>query len=555
MLLLALGLRLHGVGFGLPALNDPDEPLFVMTALDMLRDHSLDPGWFGHPATTTLYCLATIFYLIGAIGIATARFADAHAFVSAVYADPGIIFLPGRLFIVACGVACVWLTYRIGTRIGDRRLGLLAAFFLAVNAVHIEYSQIIRTDVQASVFMLMATLSALAIARDGGRRDYLLAGVCVGLACATKWPAAAVLIGPFCAALPWLRRDRAALANIALLFAVSVATLLLVSPYLLLDYQTVLYDLAGEARPKHPGATGSGFLGNFVWYISHPLLRSLGWAGLILVGPGLVAMTIRNARARVAIVPMCLTFLVLISVQSLVWERWIVPLLPFAALAMAYALRTAMLALVRAFGGRILAFEWAAAAMLAIPMLQAAWTSAEERLHDTRQVASAWVRANVSPGSSILVEHAAFDIFQGPWHLRFPIGTAGCVDVRQALGGHMRYSRVEKLRRGSPVVDIGYVDASRLQTCRADYAVFSHYARYAEDSEAFAPQLAQYLALMRTGSTVMVIRPVAGRSSGPEIVIVKSHDHDNRGMQSRHQANPRREDGMKALMPRNKTKA
>jgi 4-amino-4-deoxy-L-arabinose transferase-like glycosyltransferase len=521
VLLLALGLRLYGVGFGLPALNDPDEPLFVMTALDMLRSHSLDPGWFGHPATTTLYCLAAIFYLVAAIGIAIGHFADAHAFVGAAYADPGIIFLPGRLLIVACGVACVGLTYRIGTRIGDWRLGLLAAFFLAINAVHIEYSQIIRTDVQASVFMLMGALSAIAIARDGRRRDHVLAGICVGLACATKWPAAIVLVGPLCAALPWLRRDRAALRNIALLIAVSVATLLLVSPYLLLDYPTVLRDLAGEARPRHPGATGFGFLGNLAWYISYPLLRSLGWAGLILAGLGLVMMTIRDVRARMAIVPVCLAFLVLICAQSLIWERWIVPLLPFAALAMAYALRTATLALARAFDRRARAFEWIAAAIMAIPMLQATWTGAEERLHDTRQVASGWIRAHVPPGATILVEHAAFDLFQGPWHLRFPIGTAGCVDVREALGGHIRYSRVEKLRQGNPVVDIGYVEADRLGTCRADYAVFSHYGLYAGDSAAFAPQLEVYRALMRSGTVAMVMRPVPGRSSGPEVIIVK----------------------------------
>lgn len=520
MLLLALGLRLHGVGFGLPALNDPDEPLFVMTALDMLRDHSLNPGWFGHPATTTLYCLAAIFYLTGAIGIATGRFADAHAFAGAVYADPGIIFLPGRLFIVACGVACVWLIYRIGTRIGDRRLGLLAAFFLAINAVHIEYSQIIRTDVQASVFMLLGTLSAIAIAQDERRRDYVLAGICVGLACATKWPAAMILASPLCAGLMRWRRERGMPVDLALLGLVSVATLFLASPYLLLDYPTVLQDLAGEARPVHPGATGAGFLANLAWYVSHPLLRSLGAGGLLLAALGLAGMA-RDTRIRWAVLPACLAFLVLICSQALLWERWIVPLLPFAALAMAYALRMAAGALSRVTRLREGAFAWGAALLLAIPMLHAAWTSAEERLHDTRQMAASWVRAHVPPGATILVEHAAFDLFQGPWQLRFPIGSAGCVDVRQALGGHIRYSRVEKLRAGSPVVDIGYVAPARLTTCRADYAIFSHYDRYAADGATFAPQLARYRALMRNGEVRANIRPAPGHSSGPDILIVR----------------------------------
>lgn len=515
MLLLALGLRLHGVGFGLPALNDPDEPLFVMTALEMLRNHSLNPGWFGHPATTTLYCLATIFYLVAAIGIGSGRFADAPAFVNAVYADPGIIFLPGRLFIVACGVACIWLVYRIGARIGDRRLGLLAAFFLAINAVHIQYSQIIRTDVQASVFMLLGTLAALAIAREGRRRDYVLAGICVGLACATKWPAAMILLSPLAAGLVRWRRTGGLPVDLMLLGLVSVATLFLASPYLLLDYPTVLQNLAGEARPLHPGATGTGFLANLGWYAAHPLLGSLGWGGLVLAAIGLVAMA-RDALVRWTVLPAALAFLVLICAQALLWERWIVPLLPFAALAIAYALRMAARQFPRFAGWG----EGAAALLLAIPMLHAAWTGTEARLHDTRQAAAAWVRAHIRPGSTLLVEHAALDLFQGPWSLRFPIGSAGCVDVRQVLGGHIRYSRVEKLRAGSPVVDIGYVDADKLATCHADYAVFSHYALYAGDNR-FAPQAARYRELARDGEILAEIHPVPGKSSGPEIVIVR----------------------------------
>jgi hypothetical protein len=520
-LLLALVLRLHGVGFGLPALNDPDEPLFVMTALEMLRNHSLNPGWFGHPGTITLYCLALISFLVGALGLATGRFADTHALVSAIYADPGIIFLPGRLFIVACGVACVLLIYRTGARMGDRRLGLLAAFFLAINAVHIEYSQIIRTDVQASVFMLMATLSSIAILREGRRRDYLLAGICVGLACATKWPAATIVLSPLCAGLLRARGERGTPANIALLMGASVATLFLASPYLLFDFHTVLSDLAGEARPFHPGATGSGPFGNFAWYVGNPLLSSLATGGLLLAGVGFVGMAVRDARVSAAVLSGPLLFLVVICCQSLVWERWVVPLLPFIALAIGYALWMMSDVFARIFGGNGRIFAWAVAAVSSIAMLQTAWTSAAVRANDTRQIATAWVRANIPPGSTILVEHAAFDLFHGPWKLRFPIGSAGCVDVRAALGSHIRYSQVAKVRAGRPVVDIGYVEPGKLNTCRADYAVFSHYVRYLEEGGNFAAQLARYRALMRGGVVLTVIRPQADSSSGPEIVIVK----------------------------------
>ena len=115
-------------------------------------------------------------------------------------------------------------------------------------------------------------------------------------------------------------------------------------------------------------------------------------------------------------------------------------------------------------------------------MLQAARVEVTERTHDTRQIASAWLRAHVPPGRTILLEHAAFDVLQQPWHFRFPLGSAGCVDVRDALAGRIRYSEVERKRGSGPIIDIGYVDPRLVATCRADYAVITHYDRYLTDA-------------------------------------------------------------------------
>src|SRR3546814_12178807 len=91
ILIVAALLRIDGVGFGLPALNDADEPLFMATALEMLAKPTLNPGWFGHPGTITFYSLMLVILLVGGLGILTGRFADFGAFAAAVYADPGKI--------------------------------------------------------------------------------------------------------------------------------------------------------------------------------------------------------------------------------------------------------------------------------------------------------------------------------------------------------------------------------------------------------------------------------------------------------------------------------
>ncbi|MDP5280756.1 glycosyltransferase family 39 protein [Sphingomonas sp. DG1-23] len=519
ILLVAAGLRVRGIGFGLPALNDPDEPLFMMTAIEMLRNHSLNPGWFGHPGTITLYCLAAVSFAVGAIGIATGHYADSDAFVRAVYADPGILFLPARLLIAACGVLCVYLTWRLGRRIGGVRTGLIAAGFLAVNSLHIDYSQVIRTDIQVSIFMLLCLMSSLAVAENGRLRDYLLAGLFVGLGCATKWPAATIAASPIAIGLWRIARGNRDAPRLLAFAATAVAGLLLASPYLLLDYPTVIRNLGGEARPIHPGATGGGLLANLGWYLGGPMLESFGVAGLALAGLGIVLLPLRNRVAAVAILPGVAAFVVLIGIQALRWERWLIPLLPIAAIAAGYAL-TCSADWLRARSGRQLrGLEPVAALLLMVPMVSAAQARADARADDTRQRASAWARAHIPAGSSILVEHAAIDLIHGPWHLLFPLGTAGCIDARAALAGRIRYAEAETRRAGSPLVDLGSVTLSRLPGCRARFAILSHYDRYRDDRAQFPAEWRRYAELSRGSALRQVIAPVAGVRGGPTIYI------------------------------------
>lgn len=519
VLLVAFSLRLYGVDFGLPALNDPDEPLFMMTAYEMLAKGTFNPEWFGHPATTTLYGLALVLLGVVVAGIASGRFADVETFGKAAYLDPGLAWLPARVFIAICGVICVLLVYRLGKRLGGEQMGLVAALFLAVNAVHIEYSQVIRTDVMATVFMLLATLSALAILREGKLRDYVLAGAFVGIACATKWPAVLIGASPACAGLYRLAKGHREFRGLLALGLAAPVTLFVVSPYLLLDYQTVIDNLSHEARPFHPGSTGGGFFPNLAWYLTDPLLTSLGWAGLFLALVGMV-WPLRRDWA-IAVLPGALVYLVSICAQALFWERWVVPLLPFAALAAARALFALIEWLRERLKRPLPRAEALAALVLILPMLNAARISVTERTHDTRQAAAAWAKAHIAPGRTILLEHAGFDLMQGPWQFRFPLGSAGCVDARDALAGRIRYSEVEKRRTGSPLVDLGYVDRKLLPTCRADYAIVTHYDRYLAEPAYFGAEIESYRRVLAGGRERAVFRPVPGASSGPIVRIVE----------------------------------
>ena len=266
VLLLALLLRLNGVSFGLPALNDPDELMFEMGAVRMLSGPTLNPGWFGHPATTTIYLLAVLNALVFAGGWALGSWDSPKAFADVIYFDPGIAILPGRLAMVAIGLWSIWLTWRLARALAGDRVGLVAAAVLAVNPLHIAYSQVIRSDLMAVCFMLLVSLAALRIARGGGRRDHLLASVWLGLAIVTKWPfaVAGITVAGAYALLLTGRKVRLSQAVKALVVVAGLALLfgLIASPFILLDYPTLMMNLAGEAQEHHLGASGGPPLAN-----------------------------------------------------------------------------------------------------------------------------------------------------------------------------------------------------------------------------------------------------------------------------------------------------
>lgn len=525
ILVVALALRLHGVGFGLPALNDPDELMFEMGSVRMLSGPTLNPGWFGHPATTTIYLLAVLNALVFAGGWVMGWWPNPDAFAERIYFDPSWVILPGRLAMVGFALWSIWLTWRLARDLAGERVGLAAAAVLAVNPVHIGYSQIIRSDIMAVCFMLLVLISALRIARGAERCESIRGAVWLGLAIVTKWPFA--VTGAAIAGAHILRLARGeetprdAVRRLATFGLLALAFGLLASPFLLLDYPMLLRNLQGEAQLHHLGATGGGPLFNAGWYLSGPILKSVGWAGAPLCAWGAVLMA-RRRESLAVLVPVAVIFFALFCVQRLIWERWALPLTPLLSIAVALGLMALLDTLNRRVGPATRrAIAGAALTAVLLPQVAQALADAHVRTHDTRQLAAAWVKAHVPPGDTILVEHFAFDILQGHGKLLFPIGDAGCIDVHDLLSGKTQYDQIENARDQRSNVDYGTLNPVRRDTCGMDWAVLTQYGRYAAEKQTFPRQYAAYVDLLRRGTVVAAFDAIPGERGGPPVTIVR----------------------------------
>jgi hypothetical protein len=527
ILLVGFYLRASSLAFGLPALNDQDELVFQMGALRLLTTPTLNPKWFGHPGTTTIYGLVLVDVVTYLFGLIAGWWSNAKGFSDAIFANPAYVILPGRALILAFGLATIALTYRLGERLFSPSVGLLAALILAVSPLHVAFSQIIRTDMMATAFLLLALLQAVRVARgEGGIGAYLKGGAWVGVAMATKWPFGIALLGLFGAATLRHRIEQAGLMGLArrqiMMATCAGCTLIAISPFLVLDWPTLAANLLIESRPFHLGATGGSFWWNLKWYLGNPLQNALGLGGLIVAGGGLVLLA-RSREARYVILPVILVFLAILGSQNLIWSRWALPLLPLLAIGLGLILDRGGALLASAFNRPQAGFALSllGALALATALVLASLSEGRERLNDTRQQASRWLVANAAPGSTVLLEHFGFDLMQAPFSYRWPLGDAGCIDPIQLLRNKVSLRQIEALRSSRSNVDYGTVASAKLATCRADYAIITQYDRYAAERARFPREYAQYARLVESAETLAVFRPEPGVAGGWVVRVLK----------------------------------
>jgi hypothetical protein len=395
-----LGLRLWGIKQGLPYIYNIDEAgHFVPKAVEMFSD-GLNPRYFVNPPALT-YVLHLVFAAWFGGGDGVRREALSH---------PEQVYLVARVTVALLGAAAVWLLYLLGARLFDRRVALLAAALEAVAFLPVFYGHLALNDAATLLPLTLSLLGSAGVMLGGRRRDYALAGVGLGLACASKYTAGIALV-PLAAAAGahYLSAGpgggRRALAGVGLAGGCALAAFLLANPYALLDFQRFHSELvhqsslAEEAQGKLGAPKGGGlayYLWSFTW--------GLGWAPALAALGGAVAIWRRDARAGWLLVPAPLLFLAFMGLQDRYFGRWLLPIFPIACLLAAcfgldLAARVGRKGVLAAFASGSVAV-----ALLAQGVLYSVHDDLVLARADTRNLTREWMVAHVPLGSRIVLE-------------------------------------------------------------------------------------------------------------------------------------------------------
>jgi len=339
LMVLAAALLFASLTRDLPS-PEPDEPFFVLPAVGMAAHGSLDPHWFGHPASTVITPLAFV-YRAREVVFHGAPITGAAPSVAQRYReDPASFYVIGRLWTIALTVLTIPLVYLVGRRIMSPLVGLLAAGTWTVLPLVLDYGRLVRSDSAATCFGLLAFLACLRAIDVPSWRRFAIAGAAIGLAVSTRYFMVTLLV--VLAGAWWCARrdahthvaDGAARVGWSGLFvggAAALGAFALTTPFLFLDSSAAERSLTAE-QSGHFGSASQGLLDNVGFYLFHALPDTLSWPGYLFAVAGIVLACVRRNRGALLAVTFVITFLAALLPAGLHWQRWVIPVLPFLAL-------------------------------------------------------------------------------------------------------------------------------------------------------------------------------------------------------------------------------
>jgi len=533
VLLAGLGLRLWGVRQGLPyAYNSDEADHFLPHAVEMFQKGTLNPGYFANPPAFT-------YVLHGLLAIA---YGGAGGAVHAYEHDPESVFTLARVAAALLGTAALWLLYATGARLFNRATGLLAAAIEAVAFLPVFYAHLALNDVPTLAPVTLSLLGSAGILRKGRARDYVLAGIGLGLASATKYTGGIVIVPLAAAVAARLLADRPAagrraLRGLALAGFAALAAFLLANPYALLDYSAFHGELvhqstlSGEAQGKL-GAPGDGGIVYYLW----SLTWGLGWVPALAALGGAVTVWRSERALWWLLVPAALAFLVFMGLQGRYFGRWLLPIFPILCmLAASFTMQVARAGIQLARGwrtggepgsegaarGRRTAFGVAITALLVAAVLaQGLIYSVHSGLvlssADTRALTRNWMLEHIPAGTRVVVEPVAAESWGEHWK-QYPALNERRAPRRTAHGGlesrftHQQVSLEDYERTLRPALIDYYEQEGYCWVISGS----TESGRAFADPRAVPQAIAYYKALAERGEVVYRASPYAhGRTDG-----------------------------------------
>ena len=562
VLVVAFALRLWGIKQGLPYVYDVDEyGHFVPEAVRMFG-HGLNPRYFVNPPALTYLLHVGFGVWFGLLGLGSHPPGPHASSIAREFAlGPDRFFLVARVTVALLGTASVWLLYLVGARLLNRGVGLLASAVMAVAFLPVFYGHLALNDVPTLAPLTLSLLGTAGVLRRGRMIDYLLAGVGLGLAAATKYTAGVMLL-PLLAAGVAQYRDGSARArrDVALGMAITLATALvaylIANPYSLLDFHAFRAELEVQSsytEQSQASWIGGPKQGSFIYYL-WSFTWGLGWIPALAALGGAVSIWRKQRRVGWVLVPVAVLYLLFLSLQGRYFGRWLLPIFPIACLlAASFAQEVAGCAARRAERLRGAPAAFTALAVIAL-VTQGLVYSIHSGLvlsrADTRNLTRTWVMEHIPAGAKIVVEPVVPNAWLndtgglGTAHVRWIKYPTLRVVLNPATGAPEPTHRTVQLEDYESTLSPALIDYYEREGYCWVVSGYTQSGRAFADPKVVPHAIAYYRELARQGEVVYHVSPyslgkgpikfnfdwtfdyypLAFHRPGPEMTVYRLHD-------------------------------
>lgn len=340
ILLVAAGLRLWGLGWGLPDATHlfsyhPDE-YHSLRGLFSLAQGTLNPHFFNY-GSLYLYLVAAA----AVIGHGTLLLGPIPSALTVEGLPEALRLwtLDARIVSVLAALLTIIAVYWLTRQVLGKTAALVGSAFLATMPLHVLHSHYGTVDVTQTFFVTLCLLFSVRAIQRHNWKDCAWAGIMAGLAASTKYNGAAVIVVPLAATF-LSGNDNSSTAErgykwpvrlLIIVFGAAIA-FLLTSPYTVLAWSEAKRDILFEMQHMRTGeplallAEPCGLL----FHLKNLLAPGVGLV-LILALVGAVMAVMQRRRLLYPLIGFAVLWMILIALAKVRYTRYEMPLLPVLA--------------------------------------------------------------------------------------------------------------------------------------------------------------------------------------------------------------------------------
>ncbi|MCH2507410.1 MAG: DUF2298 domain-containing protein [Dehalococcoidia bacterium] len=443
ILIIASILRLYGIQWDQNGLFHPDERAILFHVNDLsfpdwnnlgvlmdANNSPLNPNWFPYGSlilyfTKIVETTVSVFYNVSLTDLS----------------------LIGRGLSAFADIGTVFMTFMICSTAYNRKVAYLASLLVSLSVIHIQLSHFFVVDTYLTFFITTSLYFMIKIAKFGGAKNSIYAGIFIGFALATKISVAPIVIVLFVAhglryvdSVPKFVTESHAMRNhklailrlLAISIGMSALVFVITTPYALLDwyrseacnmpgsflnflsYNEYACSVGGEFQMAR-GESGRPYTQQYIGTIPFfyqmrqlvffglgPLLGVFAWISIVFM---VFLAYYRRQRPDIVLIAWILPYFILTGYLEVKFLRYMLPITPVMLIFVSQTLFVLGAWSKENMNRVYLGLQIFVALLIASTLFNAlAFMNIYHNDH-TAFRASAWINQNVSPGSIILMEH------------------------------------------------------------------------------------------------------------------------------------------------------